>query len=63
MSIVSSYVPLESLSPPHLLQATEHLIRVVGTSQTPQTLEEPDPSVTHVTTEGTQNGDVNMVGI
>jgi hypothetical protein len=55
MSIISSYEPLERLSPPHLLQ---HL--VVGT---PQTLEEPDPSATHVTTEGIQNGDADMVGI
>ena len=63
MSIISSYDPLGSLSPPHLLQATEHLIRVVETPQTPQMLDEPDPSATHVMTEGIQNGDVNMVGI
>jgi hypothetical protein len=52
MSIISSYDPLGSLSPPHLLQATEHLIRVVETPQTPQMLDEPDPSATHVMTEG-----------
>ena len=57
MSIISSYEPLESLSSPHLLPATHHIVGA------PQTSEEPGPSPIHVMTEGIQNGDVNMVGI